>query len=416
MRSKPGLWLVVLVLLTVTAAPTMGQPQFAGAEFRVNGNSGTTLRNPAVAFSAGGSAVVVWQDERNGLRGRFYDRNGSPLTDELALVANQTLSGLPAHGVEVIRQDASVAFLASGELVVAWTEEKDNVSADILFESRQVIDRNVFAQRFSAAGVPQGTPARLNAAVAGYQSLPKVLVRGGGLDPFVVWQTESGIFGRAFRAEKGKAVGPELKINTLPGPAGNPAIAADAAGNFLVSWEAPDGSSQGVYARLFDRTATPKGSEFLVNSTVEGLQRRPAVTAVKSGGWLVVWQGQAGSIKSAHVYGQFLGGAGSFVGPQFRISQGVGPIQISPSVTQVASGNFVVAWTDWKEPFPVGLFGVEIDKLGNALGAETAINSRPIGSQFRTALAAFGSTVLVPWEGFTDSNVRPGISARRLTF
>ncbi|HEX3553709.1 MAG TPA: hypothetical protein VIA62_10835 [Thermoanaerobaculia bacterium] len=416
MRSKPWLWLVVLVLLTVTAVPTMGQPQFAGAEFRVNGNTGTTLRNPAAAFSAGGTAVVVWEDERNGLRGRFYDRNGNPLTDELALVANQTLSGLPAHGVEVIRKDASVAFLAGGDLLVAWTEERDNVSSDILFESRQVIDRNVVVQRFSASGVAQGLPARLNAAVAGYQSQPKVLVRNAGLDPFVVWQTEDGIFGRAFRVDKNKAVGPELKISTRPGAAGNAVIAADAAGNFLVSWEAADGSSQGVYARLFDRTATPLGSEFLVNTTVEGLQRRPAVTAVKSGGWLVVWQGQAGSIKNAHVYGQFLGGAGSFVGPQLRISQGVGPLQISPSVAQVANGNFLVTWTDWKEPFPVGLFGVEIDKLGNAVGDETAINSRPIGSQFRTALAAFGSTVLIPWEGYTDSNSRPGISARRLTF
>ena len=416
MRSKPWLWLVVLVLLTVTAAPMMGQPQFAGAEFRVNGNTDSTLRNPAAAFSASGSAVVVWQDERNGLRGRFYDLKGNLLSGELALVANQTLSGLPAHGIEIVRKDPSVAFLASGELVVAWTEEKDDVSADVLFESRQVIDRNVFAQRFSAAGVPQGAPARLNAAVAGYQSLPKVLVRSGSLDPIVVWQTEDGIFGRAFRPEKNKAVGAELRINTLPGPVANPAVAADAAGNFLVAWEAADGSSQGVYARLFDRTATPQGSELLVNSTVQGLQRSPAVTAVKGGGWLVVWQGQAGSIKNAHVYGQFLGAAGSFVGPQVRISQGVGPLQISPSVAQVASGNFLVTWTDWKEPFPVGLFGVEIDRLGNAVGAETEINSRPIGSQFRTALASFGSTVLIPWEGFTDSNARPGISARRLTF
>jgi hypothetical protein len=416
MRSKPWLWLVALVLLTATAAPLLGQPQIAGDEFRVNSNTDSRLRNPVVAFNAGGAALVVWEDEQNGLRGHLYDRNGAPLGSELALVANQKLSGLPAHGIEVIRKDASVAFLSTGEFVVAWTEEKDNVSVDILIENRQLVDRNVFAQKFSAAGVAQGAPARLNAAVAGDQSVPKVLVRGGGLDTFVVWQTRDAIFGRAFRPDKGKAVGPEVKISTLPGPTANAAIAADAAGNFLVSWEAPDSNSLGVYARLFDRTATPKGSEFLVNSTVAGLQRRPAVAAVKGGGWLVAWQGQAGSIKNAHIYGQFLGSAGSFVGPEFRISHGVGPVQISPSVVQVASGNFVVTWTDWKEPFPVGLFGVEIDKLGNAVGAEMEINSRPIGSQFRTALAVFGSTVLVPWEGYTDSNVRPGISARRLTF
>ncbi|HSS75932.1 MAG TPA: hypothetical protein VLV54_04225 [Thermoanaerobaculia bacterium] len=413
MRSKPWWWLMALVLLTATAAPVLGQPQFAGAEFRVNGNTNAILHNPAVAFSGNGNAMVVWEDAQAGLRGRVYASNGNALSNELALVANQKLQGLPAHGIEIIRKDAAVAFLPSGDLIVAWTEEKDNVSVDILFESRQVIDRNVMAQKFSAAGAPVGTPTRLNASAQGYQSLPKILVRGA-LDPFVVWQTGSGVFGRAFRPEKSKAVGSEVRISM--GPGGNAAIAGDAAGNFLVSWEAADRSSQGVYARLFDKTASPRGGEFLVNSTVDGLQRRPAVTAVKSGGWFVVWQGEGATAKDAHVFGQFLGGGGSFIGPEFRISQGVGPTQISPAVAEVAGGNFVVAWTDWKDPFPIGVFSVELDRLGNALGAETEVNTRPIGSQVRTALAAFGSTVMIPWEGYTDSNTHPGISARRATF
>jgi large repetitive protein len=413
MRSKPCWWLMALVLLTATAAPMLGQPQFAGAEFRVNGDTNAILHNPAVAFSGNGNAMVVWEDAQAGLRGRLYDSNGNALSAELSLVANQILQGLPAHGTETIRKDAAVAFLPGGDFIVAWTEERDKVSVDILFESRQVIDRNVIAQKFSAAGAPQGTPARLNASAAGYQSLPKILVRSGQ-DPFVVWQTGDGIFGRAFRPEKSKAVGSEVKISS--GAGGNAAIAGDAAGNFLVSWEAADRSSQGVYARLFDKSASARGGEFLVNSTVEGLQRRPAVTAVKAGGWFVVWQGQGATAKDAHVYGQFLGGGGSFIGPEFRISQGVGPTQVSPAVAQVANGNFVVAWTDWKEPFPIGVFSVELDQLGNARGAEAEVNTRPIGSQVRTALAAFGSTVLIPWEGFTDSNTHPGISARRLTF
>ncbi|MFY9822309.1 MAG: hypothetical protein WAM82_13080 [Thermoanaerobaculia bacterium] len=414
MKAKPWWWVMALVLLTATAAPMLGQAQFAGAEFRVNGDTNSILHNPAVAFGANGNALVVWQDEQAGLRGRFYNNNGNALGNELALVANQKLRGLPAHGIEIVRQDAAVAFLASGDFVLAWTEERDNVSVDIFYESRQVIDRNVVAQRFSAGGVPQGTPARLNASAAGYQSLPKILVRSGSLDPFVVWQTESGVFGRAFRPEKSKAVGAEVKISS--GLGGNPVIAGDAAGNFLVSWEAPDRSSQGVYARLFDRTATPRGGEFLVNSTVNGLQRRPAVTAVKPDGWLVVWQGQGATTKDAHIYGQFLGGRGSFVGPELRISQGVGPTQVSPAVAELTGGHFVVAWTDWQQPFPIGVFSVELDHLGNALGAEMEINTRPIGSQVRTAIAAFGANVLVPWEGFTDSNTHPGISARRLTF
>jgi hypothetical protein len=75
-----------------------------------------------------------------------------------------------------------------------------------------------------------------------------------------------------------------------------------------------------------------------------------------------------------------------------------------------------VAWTDWTDPFPQGLFAVEVDRLGNAIGAEVKINTRPINAQMRTAVAASEFGVLIPWEGFTTSNVKPGISARRVTF
>ncbi len=154
-------------------------------------------------------------------------------------------------------------------------------------------------------------------------------------------------------------MGAEVKISS--GVGGNVAIAGDAAGNFLVSWEAADRDSQGVYARLFDKTATARGGEFLVNTTTAGLQRRPAVATVKAGGWLIVWQGQGATAADAHIYGQFLGGGGSFIGPEFRVSQGFGPTQIAPAVAQLASGNFMVAWTDWKDPFPIGVFSVELD-------------------------------------------------------
>src|SRR5262245_33043617 len=103
MRSKPSLWLT-LALLPAIAAPVLGQPRPVGDEFRVNANTAYKQRNPAAAFNGGGSALVVWENDRGGLRGRIYGRDGSPQTGELALVANQTLSRIPAQGQEVIRK------------------------------------------------------------------------------------------------------------------------------------------------------------------------------------------------------------------------------------------------------------------------------------------------------------------------
>jgi len=420
MRTKPGLWLTALALLT--AVPLLGQPRPVGTEFRVNGNVDSKQRNPAAAFNAAGTGLVVWENDKNGLRGRFYGRDGAPASDELALVANQKLPGVPAQGIEVMRKDPAVAFLPSGEFLLAWTEERSNVRVDIFIETRDVIDRDVMLQKFNAAGSPLGAPVRLSAATDGYQSLPKILVRNGA-DAVVVWNVQksgsaaaNGVFGRFVRTD-GTPNGAEFKISVGAGSgaAVNPAIAGKPSGDFLVAWEASDGDSLGVFARGFDRSGNP-GSSFRINSDVPGLQRRPAVTADRStGGWLAVWQGQSDSPKHAHVFGQFLGAAGNLVGPQFQVSVGIAPTQISPSVTAATGNRFLVTWLDYKDVWPQGLFGVEIDKLGNRIGDEVMINTSPVNAQMRTSLGVspFGG-VLVPWEGFTTSPTKAVISARRV--
>ncbi len=418
MRTKPWLWLTALALLPATAVPVLGQARPVGNELRVSGNTESKQRNPAAAYNAAGTELVVWENDRQGLRGRFYGRDGAPLTPELGLVANQVLSGAPAQGIEVLRKDPVVAFLSSGEFFVAWTEERSSVRVDIFFQDRQLLDRDVYVQKFTAAGAAAGAPVRLSAA-AGFQSVPRLLVRNGA-DAVVVWQNSisdnDGVFARLIKAS-GQLNGAEFRVSS--GQAANPAIGGAANGQFIVSWEAGDGGSQGVFARLYERSAAPRGTEFRINSQVAGLQRRAAATAVPTGGWLVVWQGQGVDSKHHHIFGQFLGDTGNLVGPNFRISQqNVGEVQIAPSVAAVAGGNFVVIWTDWHEIFPLGLFGVEIDKLGNAVGDEVQINTRPINAQTRTSLAVSPSgSILAPWEGFhTRTARRAGIAARRVEF
>lgn len=417
MRSRPWLWLTALALVPATVVPVMGQPRPVGNELRVSGNTASKQRNPTAAYNAAGTELVVWESDREGLRGRFYGRDGAPLTAEIGLVANQVVSGFPAEGIEVLRKDPVVAFLSSGEFFLGWTEERSSVRVDIFFQDRRLIDRDVYIQKFNAAGAPARAPLRLSAA-AGFQSVPRILVRNGA-DAVVVWQSATsgndGVFARLVTSS-GLPSGAEIKLSS--GLAANPAIAGANNGEFIVSWEAADGGSQGVFARLFNRAAAPKGAEFRINSEVPGLQRRAAVTAVPTGGWLVVWQGQGIDSKHHHIFGQFLGDAGNLVGPQFRISEGAGQIQIAPSVAAIAGGNFVVIWTDWDKIFPIGLFGVEIDKLGNTIGDEVQINTRPINAQTRTSLAVSPSgSILAPWEGFhTRTARRAGIAARRVEF
>ncbi|HEX2225240.1 MAG TPA: hypothetical protein VHN15_13655, partial [Thermoanaerobaculia bacterium] len=169
-------------------------------------------------------------------------------------------------------------------------------------------------------------------------------------------------------------------------------------------------------ARRYDRDLEPIGAEFRVNTDTAGIQRRPAVAASPSGDFLVVWQGQTGGIKDARIFGQFVGTAGNLVGPQFRVSQGhsLSQAHISPALTALPAGRFLVAWMDWKEIYPLGLFGVEIDGLGNEVADEIQINNRRLTAHFRTYLSAGpNGEVFMPYESYRTNN-GAGITARRV--
>ena len=92
---------------------------------------------------------------------------------------------------------------------------------------------------------------------------------------------------------KGTPVGGETQANNhIASDQANPSIASDASGNFVVVWQSDgqDGSGFGVYARMFDTTGSPKGSEFIVNSNVTGDQCLPDVSYDGSGSYIVTWQ------------------------------------------------------------------------------------------------------------------------------
>src|SRR4051812_13798193 len=78
----------------------------------------------------------------------------------------------------------------------------------------------------------------------------------------------------------------------------DPAIASDAAGDFVVAWTSAqqDGSGDGVYARLYNAAGTPRTNEFLVGSVTAGDQNDPVVAMDDAGDFAIAFQsgGQGG--------------------------------------------------------------------------------------------------------------------------
>jgi hypothetical protein len=400
-----------LCLSVLLAAPLLAAPTVPGAEARVSQSVVNKQKNPNAALDASGRALLVWENDQLGLQGRFMGRNGQPLGAQFSLVANQVLSGIPAAGDVVSRKDAAAAFLPSGDFVLAWTEEKAFLRLDHFFENRELQDRDVFAQIFDRNGQPAGAPFRVNAEAAGFQSVPRLAARA--TDVVVVWSSEgrnvgaSGVYGRVIN--RSGLASAELKVADAGAAA---AVAAAPNGDFAVVWDAADGSGTGIFAQLYEKDLDAVGSSLRVSTDTVGHQRRPAVAAANDGDYLVVWQGQHGSPRVTRIFGQFVGKAGNLVGSQLALSSGADQKEIAPAVARGQGNTFVAVWLGYDEVFPRGIYGLEIDANGAAVGDAVKLNRRKIDANTRIAIASDAQGFVVPWQGFLQR--RHGISVQML--
>jgi hypothetical protein len=95
---------------------------------------------------------------------------------------------------------------ADGDFVIAWQSFAQDGS-----------NYGVYAQRYNAAAVPQGTEFRVNTHVSDRQESPSVAMDGQG-NFAVLWQSnlqdgaQRGVYGQAYNAA-GIAQGGEFRVN-----------------------------------------------------------------------------------------------------------------------------------------------------------------------------------------------------------
>ena len=126
-----------------------------------------------------------------------------------------------------------------------------------------------------------------------------------------------GIYAQRFNAD-GIPQGTEFQVNTTTTDNQiNSAVAMDAAGNFAVTWASnlQDGSSYGIYAQLYDAAGVAQGGEFLVNTTTAGGQTTPAIAMADDGSFVISWSsGGQDPDGSTGIYAQKFDASGAAVG------------------------------------------------------------------------------------------------------
>ena len=210
--------------------------------------------NPAVACSAAGAFVVVWdgglQDgDSYGIFAQRVDSDGVKAGTEFRVNSYSTGT----------QQLPTVAATDGGDFVVAW-ESYDDQDGD---------GYGIFGRRYSSAGVPNGTEFQVNTYTTNSQQKPAVGVSPNG-DFTVAWSSPHdgdgyGVFARNF-ASTGVPTGTaDFQVNTYTlgdqgalSSAGHVLSVARGGGTMLIAWQSigvvvpqQDGDGAGVFAQRY---------------------------------------------------------------------------------------------------------------------------------------------------------------------
>ena len=267
-----------------------------GPAFRANLHTDGNQYAPAVATSANGNFVIVWQDQKlegsqDGIYGRLYTSNGSPSGPVMHI--NTITTG--------IQTQADVAMSDDGRFTVTWTT----------MPGSQLDTPRIVAQQFLADGTKSGNEFQVNTHDINEQNSPALAMSGDGR--FVIaWNSKEqdgdkgGIFAQRFQAN-GSPLNGELPINALTlHEQSNPSIVLSEDQRFLVTWQSDlhDGSGLGIYTRAFDAQNQPAtAQEIRVNTSIANHQNLPAIASNGSQA-VMVWQSQHSNGGDYSIFGQ----------------------------------------------------------------------------------------------------------------
>lgn len=429
-----------------------------GAEIQVNSTTLGTQELPSIASLASGALVIGWTD-RSGLDG---DPDGgikmqilSPTTGTIsnitlssnivseAAVENTTFASLSANGAsnavysyEIVDDSTGGAFAVQGNrLVVQDSLALDYESASSATLTIRATDGfgHSFDKVFGLAVTDSivenryggGSELLANTSIANNQQLASITAIAD--DHYVITWTDgsgqgdtsvNGIKGRIVDAD-GNPVGGEFLVNTQTlNSQDSSAVAGLASGGFVVTWSdnsavGGDTSSSGIKAQMFDANGSATGGEFLVNASTLNAQKTPVVAGLASGGFVVTWSdasGQGGDSSVSSVKAQLYNAAGNAVGSEFLVNTNTANAQDTPVVTGLTAGGFVVSWHDSSliggDTSKDAVKAQLFDAAGAKIGGEFLVNSLTQGNQQQESITALSTGgFVVTW---ADASQRGG--------
>lgn len=394
--------------LLAQSAPT-------GSETGINTTTANTQQHPAVAMDTTGDYVITWQswstDGSNwGIYGQRFTAGGTAAGTEF-LVNTTTSSD---------QESADAGMDGDGDFVITWMSMGQDGDG-----------WGIYAQRYNAAGVAQGSEFQVNTTTAGNQKHARIGMAYNG-DFVITWTSEPqdgsdlGIYAQRYNAA-GVAQGAEFQVNTTTAAyQGHPDIAVRANGDFVIAWQSlgQDGSNHGVYFQRYNAAGTAQGAETQAHTTTSDNQQAPALGIDGSGKFVLTWTSYNQDGDNRGVYARRFDAAGVALAAEYLVNTTTAGTQDQPDVMVSRDGDFTIAWSSYGQDGSYhGVYSQEYDAAGVAQGGETLVNTRTADFQ-QAARGAWADAqlerVIVWMDGLNNSSATHdgdgyGIYAQRFT-
>jgi len=278
-----------------------GRPHASG-EFRVNQTTNDFQRQPAVAMTQGGIALVAWNGysaatgSLSDVFASTFDKDGNRLANEFQV------NSFTAKG-----QENPVVVVAPGksEFLIGW-ESKDQDTSGY----------GVYLRKFNTQGQALSDETQVNLTAAADQKNLALAVNSDASRVLACWDSYGqdapstwGVVCQYFDYAGLGRIGNEFFANAVTAGAQMlPAVAFFASGEALVAWasEGVDSGGLGVQVRKFSAVGEPVGPRIVANRYWTDNQSKPFLQILSASSYLIGWESNGQDGDAGGVYFRIL--------------------------------------------------------------------------------------------------------------
>ncbi len=305
------------------------------------GSCANQKQKPQITSDGAGGAIIAWYEMRDGFHFSVWAQrvsaNGTPLW---------TLDGMPVVTGTFNADFPKIISDGSGGAIVIWQDARNS-------------NYRIYAQRLNASGAPQWTVngIEVSPAIAQRGLSGHVLIGDGAGGTIIAW-----VDGRVFNdaniyAQRLNTAGQiqwqadGVPIVTRTGHQYSPAMATDAAGGAILTWEdqgaSPPGSGrQWILAQRVSALGVPLWTADGMPICTSCHAFSPSIVSDGAGGGIIVWDDLGPRIRAQRVNGN---GAALWIADGFEVYvQPGGSYGFSPKAVSDGSGGAIIYWSDYR--------------------------------------------------------------------